>query len=322
MNLNLNNKKIKILTDFKSKLEMFNLNKEKISIFKKLNLDLKFEFINLKKIKKKYIADIYWGTRINNNILNKCLGLKWIHLGSVGVDKLNLDNLKKKKILLSNSKGINSESVSNLIIFFLLDTSKKILLRKKINSRIDYEPYFIQGKDLKSQKICVLGFGNISKKLKNFFLFNELNYNILSQRKLKIPNVINYKSFNSRVKNYDTIISLLPLNKKNREFLNFKLFNKMKKNVNLILVGRSSTVNLHNLYSFLKKNKKSTCYLDAVPDNNNKFVFKKLKKLKNVFITPHIGGYFRNYWKYQTLLFKQNLLLFVKQKKIKNLILN
>ena len=112
------NRKIKILTDFKSKLEMFNLNKNEINKLNKKFPTIKIEFINLNKIKKEYDAEIYWGTRINDKILSKCPNLKWIHFGSVGVDKLSHKNLKNRKILISNSPGINSESVFNLAIFF------------------------------------------------------------------------------------------------------------------------------------------------------------------------------------------------------------
>ena len=71
MNLN-SKKKIKILTDFKSKLEMFNLNKKYLDQIKKnFSKNINVEFINLNKIKKKYDAEIYWGTRINNEIINK-----------------------------------------------------------------------------------------------------------------------------------------------------------------------------------------------------------------------------------------------------------
>ena len=319
MSLNSNNK-IKILTDFKSKLEMFNLDKKKMYLFKKNNLNIEFEFVDINRIKKKYEADIYWGTKINMNILKRCHGLKWIHLGSAGYDMLNLELLKKKKILLSNSRGINADAVSNLVIFFLIDTSRKILMNKHLDIRTKYEQNFRECKDLNHQKVCILGYGRISKKLKSFLSFSKISIDIISKRKLKNKNVKNLKAFNTNIKNYDTIVNLLPLNNLNRNFLNLNLFNKMKINVNLILVGRSKTVNIHDLFKFLIKNKKASCYLDALPDDINKMIFKKLKRLKNIFITSHIGGYFRNYWEDQISIFKHNLLLFMKGKKIKNLV--
>ena len=71
MKMNLISKnKIKILSDFRSDLEMFNLSKKNLNIIKKnFKSDITIQFLNLKKIKKKYDADIYWGTRINNEII-------------------------------------------------------------------------------------------------------------------------------------------------------------------------------------------------------------------------------------------------------------
>ena len=94
----------------------------------------------------------------------------------------------------------------------------------------------------------------------------------------------------------------------------------MKSNVNLILLGRLRTINLLELYDFLKKNKKSTCYIDPITDQSNTKILKKILKLKNVYFTPHIGGYFREYWKYQLEIFCTNLKLFLNGKKMKNLV--
>ena len=314
------NKNMKILTDFRSKLEMFNLNKNELNKLNKKFPNIKIEFINLDKVKKMYDAEIYWGTRINDKILSRCPNLKWIHFGSIGVDKLSHKNLNQRKILISNSQGINSESVFNMAIFFLIDTTKKFLNKKNLLNRLKYEKNFNECKDLDNQKIIVLGYGNISKKLQQFSKLFNLNIDFLSSRKHKIQNIISKIKFISRLKNCDTIINLLKLNKSNKNFLTKKIFDKMKKDVNLILIGRIKTINISDLYSFLKKNKKATCYIDAIPDKFNEINFNKLRNLDNVFITPHIGGYFKNYWVNQISIFEHNLKLFIKGKKMINLI--
>ena len=45
----------------------------------------------------------------------------------------------------------------------------------------------------------------------------------------------------------------------------------------------------------------------------------KINSLKNVFISPHIGGYFKEYWNLQVNLFKKNLQLYLGKKKLINL---
>ena len=318
MNLVLKNK-IRVLTDFKSTFEMFNLNKKNIfEIKRKFKNNISLEFINLKKLKKKYNSEIYWGTRINDKIIKRITNLKWIHFGSVGVDKIDLDVAKKRKIKITNSKGINTDAMVNLIVYYLIDTSKKIIFLGKKKNRNDYESLFLNCKDLSKQKICILGYGQISKKIKNYLNHSDINYCYFSRRAFNSKKIINEKKFINTIHNFDTIINLLKSDKKNLNFLNMKLFKKMKKDVNLILVGRITTVDMKDLYTFLSKNKKSNCYIDAIPTNENFHLFNKINDLQNVFISPHIGGYFREYWNLQMNLFQRNLTLYLNKKKLIN----
>tara|TARA_X000000950_G_scaffold209597_1_gene252063 strand:+ start:16319 stop:17290 length:972 start_codon:yes stop_codon:yes gene_type:complete len=322
MNL-ISKNKIKIISDFRSDLEMFNLNKKNLDIIKKnFKSDVTIKFLDLKKIKKKYDADIYWGTRINNEIINRIENLKWIHFGSVGVDKINLELVKNRKIKVTNSRGINTDAMINLIIYYLIDTSRKLNFLTKKNKRSNYETLFSNCKDLSKQKICILGYGRISKKMeKNLNLLN-INYRYFSRRIFNSKKIINEKNFIKLLPNFDTIINLLKADKKNINFLNMKLFKKMKKEINLILVGRIKTVNLKDLYSFLLKNNRSTCYIDGISTEENYHLFNKINKLENVFISPHIGGYFKDYWNIQTNLFQRNLSLYLNKKRLINEVKN
>jgi phosphoglycerate dehydrogenase-like enzyme len=322
MNL-ISKNKIKILSDFRSDLEMFNLSKKNLNIIKKnFKSDITIQFLNLKKIKKKYDADIYWGTRINNEIINRIENLKWIHFGSVGVDKINLELTKSRKIKVTNSKGVNTDAMINLIIYYLIDTSRKLNFLTKKTKRSNYETLFSNCKDLPKQKICILGYGRISKKIeKNLSLLN-INYKYFSRRIFNSKKIINEKNFIKSLHNFDTIINLLKADKKNINFLNVNLFKKMKKEINLILVGRITTINLKDLYSFLSKNKRSTCYIDGISTEENHHLFNKINKLENVFISPHIGGYFKDYWNIQTSLFQRNLSLYLNKKRLINEVRN
>lgn len=319
MSLNLKNK-IKILSDFRSNLEMFSLTNKHIQIIKKKFPNINFEFVNFDSPKVNYDCKIYWGTKINNEIFRKCKNLSWIQFGSVGVDKLDYSKINLKEIKVTNSKGINSNAVLNLLIIFLFDTSKKILLAPKKLNRNLYEKYFKNTKDLNDQKISVLGFGNIAQELRKFSKNYNLDITYFSRRILKNKDILKQNFFKKDVKKFDTIINLLEFNQKNQNYFDKEIFARMKSNVNLILLGRLRTINLLELYNFLKKNKKSTCYIDPITDQSNVKILKKILKLKNVYFTPHIGGYFREYWKYQLEIFCTNLKLFLNGKKMKNLV--
>ena len=72
-------------------------------------------------------------------IIRKYKNLKWIHFGSIGTDKINNSSLKNKKIIITNSKTINSISVAKLVFIYLLDIEKKILKLNNFSNRDIYE---------------------------------------------------------------------------------------------------------------------------------------------------------------------------------------
>ena len=307
--------KINVVTDFIYGSAIFRLPR----FYKnKLNKICNIYEVNQKNIPYDKI-EIYWGTRIKDDDIKKFLNLKWVHFGSVGTDKLSYKNLKGRKIYITNSKKLNSLSVTELIMEFFLDTKKKLLFFKNFSNRKNYEKYFQMNKKRIKEKILILGYGNIAKKLEKNLKFYNNQINIYSSRSsnLKKKNLISLKTCKKSINSYNTIINLLPNNKKNKKILDINFFNNLKPNVNLILVGRIETINLIDLYKFLLLRKNSSVYLDGILESK---YLKKFRKIKNFFISPHIGGYYSNYWHDQFNFFRENLIRFNNRTTLKNLV--
>ena len=307
--------KINVVTDFIYGSAIFRLPR----FYKnKLNKICNIYEVNQKNIPYDKI-EVYWGTRIKDDDIKKFLNLKWVHFGSVGTDKLSYKNLKGRKIYITNSKKLNSLSVTELIMEFFLDTKKKLLFFKNFSNRKNYEKYFQMNKKRIKEKILILGYGNIAKKLEKNLKFYNNQINIYSSRSsnLKKKNLISLKTCKKSINSYNTIINLLPNNKKNKKILDINFFNNLKPNVNLILVGRIETINLIDLYKFLLLRKNSSVYLDGILESK---YLKKFRKIKNIFISPHIGGYYSNYWHDQFNFFRENLIRFNNRTTLKNLV--
>ena len=307
-----------IITDFIYGKAIFKLPKE---IIKKFGKKIDLKYINDKKLNPD-LVEIYWGTRIKNSDIKKYKNLKWIHFGSIGTDKINHSSLKNKKIIITNSKTINSISVAKLVFIYLLDIEKKILKLNNFSNRDIYEKKIENNLNLSSEKILILGYGNIAKKINILASKLRLNIDFYSSRSslLKKKNIQNYKQTIKKLNRYKVIINLLKYNDRNKNFMNKNFIKKLNKCVNLILVGRLETIDLKYLNSFLTKNKKSFAYMDAKSNILNKDIFNKIKKLNNLFLTPHIGGYYSDYWRDQYELFNQNLIKYLNGKKLKNVV--
>ena len=81
----------------------------------------------------------------------------------------------------------------------------------------------------------------------------------------------------------------LHANKETRNMVDRELLSNMKKGSILINTSRGGIVDEKELYKLLKKKSIGSAYFDVLnvePPKNNS----KLLKLKNFFISPHIGG--------------------------------
>ena len=59
-------------------------------------------------------AEIYWGNRIDHLIIDKMKNLRWIHFGSVGINRIN--NIQRKDLIITSSKGLVTSAMTTNII--------------------------------------------------------------------------------------------------------------------------------------------------------------------------------------------------------------
>jgi phosphoglycerate dehydrogenase-like enzyme len=295
---------------------------------------LKKKFINLKiiKVNPKIKNDtnyskiqVYWGNRININILKKMRSLKWIHYGSTGINRDIENYANKKNIKLSNTRKMFDNSVAATAMGFIFCLSRSIqyplFFRGSENYGRDfYNKIYFNMNDVFKKKILFVGYGNIAKKIAK--ICKSMDMQIFTIRKTinkKLKNSFNIKNLNKAVKEKDFIVNLLPSTEKTKEIFNYKIFKNMNKKSFFINMGRGETVNEKDLENAIKKNHIAGAGLDVVQNEP----FKKdlsLLKYNNVIITPHIAGINTRYKKEQVDLFMDNYNKFLKNKKLKFLV--
>ena len=86
--------------DLHLNLKLYNLPKKlKKSI---QSLSSRISLVKIKGSNDKFLKDIeiYFGNRINDEIINNSPRLKWIHFGSIGIDRINKNKVVKRKIVV------------------------------------------------------------------------------------------------------------------------------------------------------------------------------------------------------------------------------
>lgn len=242
-----------------------------------------------KKLNKKNLlilgkdADyIIAGTEIyNKDVLDKLKNLKFIFRLGSGTDNVDLEYLKKKKIGFYKSKTTPEISVAELIIGYIL-----VLLRKINTSDQDLKKSIWNkemGFTLNGKTIGIIGYGKVGKYLhkilKSFnteVLINDIKLNKKKSIKLK-----------DLLKKSD-IVSLNASLGSTKKILNKSNLNLLKKNCILINTSRPENLDYSYLYKLLKNKRILGAGLDVF---DKEPYFGKIKNLKNVILTPHIGAY-------------------------------
>ena len=289
-----------------------------------------YTFLNFKNIKDEANLNsviVFFGNRIKTNDIKQMKNLKWIHLGSVGSDSINIKYFKKRKIIFTNSKGLMTDSIVEHALNFITSFSRGMnyinILRNKNNlSRESFDQYFDQISNLSNKKILICGFGEGGQKLGNILSCLNLDiYTISKTKKHKFKNY-NLGSLNEIIPKMNFIVNLLPLNEETKSLFDKKVFHHMS-NAYFINLGRGKTVVEKDLIDAIKKGNIKSAALDVFEEEPLKSN-SELLNIDDLIITPHVAGLSTNYWHGQLNLFSYNLEVFLSEetdKKMKNLIL-
>jgi D-3-phosphoglycerate dehydrogenase / 2-oxoglutarate reductase len=227
----------------------------------------------------------------HDEILKYLPNLKLISRVGVGIDNLNLEDLKKRNIEFRTSNSLLADSVSELVIGLAIDICRNIDLS---SNRIKNGFWDKQlGQLIKGKRVGIIGLGNIgSEVMKKFLSFGAevLAYDIAENEELKNEHNFKYCSMEEIFSTAGIISIHLNKTKLTTGMIDRKMMNLMKKGNILINTSRGGIINEEDLYSFLKENSTNFAALDVFdkePYEGN------LCKLENVVLTPHIGSYTR-----------------------------
>ena len=260
---------------------------------KKYSIDLKKtdQYLNenqLLKIIDKYHGVICGDDEFSKRVLMKASNLKVISKWGTGINSIDLNFAKIKKIKVLNTPSAFSYSVATMAIGMILSYFRKIIDNHNLIKKNKWPK--LQGETLNNKKIGVIGVGNIGKKIFEMLLgFETINYandlKIINRsflKRYKIKQVSKKKIFRES----DILITASDLNKSSYHLLNKKTLKLIKKNVLIVNISRGSLIDNNALIKFLKNNPHSGACLDVFEDEplkrNSKFL-----SLKNCILTSH-----------------------------------
>jgi len=232
--------------------------------------------------------------QIDKEVIDSMDRCKIIANYAVGYDNIDVKYAKKKKIIVTNTPDVLTDSTADLAISLLLVTARRLiegseyLRARKFRT---WKPELFLGMELKNKTLGIIGAGRIGTAVgirskvfgtKIIYHSNHRNYQLEKKtgaKKVSIQNLL----FNS-----DMISVHLPLNKNTYHYVDERKMKLMKRNPILINTSRGDLIEEESLIKYLTKNKFRAVGLDVF--KNEPFVNPELLKFKNVFILPHLGS--------------------------------
>lgn len=245
------------------------------------------EIIPLLKGVDGYIAGLDYITA--EVIAHAPASLKVISRYGTGYDRVDIGSATQKKITVTNTPGVNSESVADLTFGLMLSVSRSIPFLDREVRKGNWTR--MTGTELFRKKLGILGLGAVGKRVAlraKGFSMEVLAHDPYIDRSFIQTNDIKECAFDELIMNADFISIHLPLNEQTRDIINASVIAKMKPGVIVVNTARGGLIDEKAAFKALKAGKIGGLGLDAFdkePPGES-----PLFQLNNVVATPHAGS--------------------------------
>lgn len=232
--------------------------------------------------------------KIDKEVIDQMPQCRIIANYAVGYNNIDIDYAKKKKIIVTNTPDVLTESTADLTMALVLACARRFSEGEKLVKRDKFKgwkPKLLLGMELKDKTFGILGAGRIgtavARRAKSFgtnIIYVDSNRN----QKLEKESDAKKVSLKYLLQNSDILSVHLPLNSQTYHFLNQERLNQLKRNSILINTTRGEIIDETALIRLLNKNRIMAVGLDVFENEPN--LNPELIKFSNVLVLPHLGS--------------------------------
>jgi D-3-phosphoglycerate dehydrogenase len=233
-------------------------------------------------------------TQITKTILEANPHLFTIGAFCIGTNQIDLKTARGLGMPVFNAPHANTRSVAELVIAEMISLSRQLGDRNMKAHSGDWIKSAEGSYEVRGKTLGIIGYGHIGSQLSilgEAMGLNILFYDII--KKLPLGNAKAVGSLEELLASSDFVTLHVPETPQTMDMIGARELDIMKKGSFLINASRGSVVVINDLVKALKSGHIAGCAIDVFPEepasNKEKFV-SPLQGLKNVILTPHIGG--------------------------------
>jgi phosphoglycerate dehydrogenase-like enzyme len=238
---------------------------------------------------------IAFGTSINNELLDRFTGLKWIQSLATGVDHFLRWPGLRKEIIITSGRGIHGASMRETVAYLMLGISRDAVGEVARKQKHHWERRLWSLLEGKTAVVAGSGVaGSAIGKLCQAFGMHTIGLTRTPRQIEGFDEVMHTDKLAEAAGRADYLIDVLPATGDNANLFDKSVFGAMKKSAYFINVGRGDTVDEPALIEALRNGTIAGAGLDVFsqrPLPADSLIW----DMPNVFMTPHIAGYFIEY---------------------------
>ena len=243
-------------------------------------------------------------TKVRQDIIDNCPGLKIIGRGGVGMDNIDVDYARSKGIHVINTPASSSESVAELVfahlfsgVRFLHDSNRNMPLEGDTNFN-GLKKAYANGLELRGKTLGIIGFGRIGQAVAKIAL--GLGMKVIASDKYVGQAVIRVDFYNGQFINVDIITEPLEDLFRHSDFITLHVpaqdgyvigrdeLKLMKEDVGIVNAARGGVIDEVALIEALDEGKVLFAGLDVFENEPTPEI--KILMNPKISLTPHIGA--------------------------------
>lgn len=251
---------------------------------------------------------VTFGDDLTKEHIDNCPKLKWIMVASAGMEKMPLESIQERDILVTNARGIHKIPMAEFAMGYMLNHVKRFPELLDLQKEKTWNKRLLIG-ELADKHLLVLGTGAIGTeiaRLARAFRMKTTGINRSGHKSDQFDQSYTMDKLSMLLPEADFVVSILPSTEETKWLLKKEHFEAMKETAAFINMGRGDLIEEEILMNALENNEIAHAYLDVfieepLPDNH------PLWNQENVTITPHISSVTSEYVPRAMRIFMHNL---------------
>lgn len=247
-----------------------------------------------KKISQVHLLGIRSKTQLTKEIIAAGSRLLGIGAFCIGTNQIDMNAAIENGIAVFNSPFSNTRSVAELVIAHCINLMRRVIEKNEAAHRGEWLKEASGSFEVRGKTLGIVGYGHIGSQVS--VLAENMGMKVIFydvEPKLSLGNASSVKTLDELLKQSDIVTLHVPGLTTTKNLINDQRLAKMKKGACLINYSRGDVVDIPAVKKSIESGKLGGFAVDVFPSepksNKDPFV-SPLQGLRNVILTPHIGG--------------------------------